>query len=93
MAEDSAFWSWTCLNAALVGFAVFPLGLINGEFEGLLPLVEDLYQEVLCSAAQKCVPELCLYCSRSMVEDSVIQSWTCLNQGLVGLKYFNLGII
>jgi len=44
MAEDSAFWSWTCLNAALVGFAVFPLGLINGEFEGLLP--EDPYQEV-----------------------------------------------
>jgi len=54
MAEDSAFWSWTCLNAALVGFAVFPLGLVNGEFEGLLPLVGDLYQEVLCFAAKVC---------------------------------------
>ena len=43
-----------------------------------------LHQDVLCFVA-KCVPELCLQCSISMAEDSVLQSWTCQNPGLVGI--------
>jgi len=35
----------------------------RGEFGGLLPLVEDLYQN-FSALLQGCVPELCLNCSR-----------------------------
>jgi len=55
MVEISALWSWTYLNTALIGlisYYSFNFGLIYGEFESLLPLVEDLHQKVLCFAAR-----------------------------------------
>ena len=51
----------------------------------MLYTVKDLHQNVLCFA------ELCLNCSRSMVEASVFRSSTYLNAVLLGLKmYFGL---
>ena len=65
MVEDSALRSWTYINAALVGLRTYrsvstwaasivsTLAEYNyGEFGGLLPPVEDLYQKVLCFAAK-----------------------------------------
>jgi len=55
MVEVSALQSWTYIYAALVGLRTskcFNLGLINGEFGTLLPLLKDLYQRVLCFAAK-----------------------------------------
>jgi len=74
MVKVSVLQSWTCLNAALVGLNYFNFGLINynyGEFGGLLALVEDLHQKVLCFAAKVAT---CLQCSRSMVEVSAFWS-------------------
>jgi len=55
-------------------------------------LIKTSIKKVPCFA-ERCEPELCSHCSRSLVEVSVLRSWTCLHAAFVGLNYFNFGLI
>ena len=97
MVEVSTLRIWTCINAAFVGLNIWIISTLAyfyyGEFGNLSPVAEDLHApKTSLLWCKGWLPELCLQCSRSIVELSALWSWTYINQLWWACK-FKFGLI